>query len=86
MVCSLQQLQSIERCGDIDGDGLEDLLVALGFEPGMAGLGPFQVWSGATLQPLGPPVPADPGASSSHKVYPIGDFDGDGRPDIMRLN
>lgn len=82
----LQQLQSIARCGDVDGDGVEDLLVVAGFEPGMVGLGAFQVWSGATLQPLSPAVPADPGASSSHKVYPAGDFDGDGRPDVMRLN
>jgi len=79
-------LSSVEAAGDVNHDGIEDLLVVKVRDPLTGGPGPFQVLSGATLAALGPAIAAELGSTAGHVVRTIGDFDGDGTPDFARLN
>lgn len=82
----LQFLSWVEPAGDIDGDGVTDLLFVALHESGTTDPGPFWIVSGATLLPIGAPIAAEPGSNADSPVRAIGDFDGDGTPDFARLN
>ncbi|NOT29010.1 MAG: hypothetical protein HOP15_01020 [Planctomycetes bacterium] len=70
--------RSLARAGDVDADGVEDLLVGAHFE---AGSGCVRVFSGATGALLHQFV-GDPGDFMGVSVAGIGDCNGDGHADV----
>ncbi|MCY9783578.1 VCBS repeat-containing protein [Nocardiopsis sp. EMB25] len=68
--------------GDLDGDGFTDLVVNAG-DQGAGERGPILLWGSAEGLGAGVPLGAD---VPSGYVDAVGDFDGDGYPDLVRLD
>ena len=76
---------SIDRAGDLDGDGIEDLWIADPSDAEGPGAEPFQcLWavSGASGEVLRRIAPPDRAESFGSSVCAVGDVDGDGMSEV----
>ncbi|MEM6675691.1 MAG: hypothetical protein AAF726_22765 [Planctomycetota bacterium] len=72
-----------DEIGDVDGDGVPDLLVNAGSTAAFVSTGPIVVFSAATGTPLLTiRQPFNSGVALSRQASGVGDANGDGRPDI----
>ena len=73
---------SIANLGDVDGDGVADIVVGSPYE-GAVGGGTVKVYSGRTGTLLLPAITRSDAWELGVSVAGIGDVDGDGRPDLL---
>jgi len=78
---NLLSLFTVENCRDLDGDGVDDIL--LGAPNGAGAQGVLRVVSGATGDALLPDLIGDPGGDLGISGDSAGDFDGDGTMDLI---
>ncbi|MCA8976574.1 MAG: VCBS repeat-containing protein, partial [Planctomycetes bacterium] len=78
---NLNLSQGLERCGDLDGDGLPDVL--LGNNANWTTTGIMQAWSSGTLQPIRTWSTGIYGDSFGHYMNGEQDYDQDGIVDIV---
>jgi len=76
--------RSVRRCGDVDRDGTEDLIVGAPFDDTVAtDAGAAYVVSGATGAFLYTFLPDSTGGEFGHSVSGAGDTNGDGWPELI---
>ncbi len=89
---AMNEVQSVASIGDVDGDGLNELLVgSLWSQGGLSLVGPVDLFLGSTLASGGAMSVADgwlaligdtEGQWLGHAVTGLGDLDGDGLPEV----